>query len=116
MKYFKPLLLMTFIVVALSSCNEMRNRDLFKQTDYFVEQLETTYRSYGFSGEKRYTSDRKYRVMPIGRLINVRIEYEGSDRAYRELLDDLKSHYKNDPRVNNVYMNQLGTIMIDCRD
>lgn len=31
-------------------------------------------------------------------------------------IEDLKSHYKDDKRVNDVYRNNGGTIMIDCRN
>ena len=35
---------------------------------------------------------------------------------YKELENDLKEHYKNDKRVNDVFINNAGTIMIDCRN
>lgn len=54
--------------------------------------------------------------MPIGRLINVKILKAVTDDVYRDLEEDLESHYKNDRRVNNVYINNAGTIMIDCRN
>ena len=38
--------------------------------------------------------------MPMGRLINVRIEYVANDEEYEKVLNDLESHYKNDNRVN----------------
>lgn len=63
-----------------------------------------------------YTSDGEYRIMPLGRLINVRIERSVSDKDYYRLLEDLQSHYKNDSRVNDVYRCKAGTIMIDCRN
>lgn len=53
--------------------------------------------------------------MPIGRLINVKILKVVSDEVYNDLMEDLKSHYNKDKRVNNVYINNSGTIIIDCR-
>ena len=54
--------------------------------------------------------------MPIGRLINVKILKVVNYEVYKDLEEDLKSHYKNDKRVNNVYINKVGTIIIDCRN
>ena len=54
--------------------------------------------------------------MPIGRLINVKILKVVTDDVYKDLMEDLKSHYKKDTRVNNVYINNAGTIIIDCRN
>lgn len=100
-----------------ASCGRSRS-DLYKQTDYFVEQLDTTYKSYGLQGvsEKRFTEDRKYGVFPVGRLVNVRIEEYADDGEYEKLLKALEWHYRGDRRVNKVYRNQGGTITIDCRD
>jgi hypothetical protein len=54
--------------------------------------------------------------MPVGRLINVKIMEAVDNEVYKELEEDLKSHYKDDERVNDVYINNAGTIMIDCRN
>jgi hypothetical protein len=35
---------------------------------------------------------------------------------YEELKQDLKDHYEGNPKVNDVYICQAGTIMIDCRN
>lgn len=105
------------LCVAFSSCNEIKNKELFSITDEYVESLYTTYESYGmFGGNEKYTSDREYKVMPIGRLVNVRIEKVATDEEYEDLLEDLQHHYKGNSHVNNVYRCQAGTIMIDCRN
>lgn len=116
MKTINRIFILLIAAAALTACNELKYKDLFEQTDYFVEQLETTYQSYGFEGEPRYTSDREYRIMPIGRLINVRKEKTTGGPSYEELKDILKSHYKGDKRVNDVFINRYGTIIIDCRN
>lgn len=117
MKTINRIFILLIAAAALTACNELKYKDLFEQTDYFVEQLETTYQSYGLAGgEPRYTSDREYRIMPIGRLINVRKEKLDGGPSYEELKDILKSHYKGDKRVNDVFINGYGTIMIDCRN
>ena len=95
------------------------HRELFEKTDHFVEQLNTQYESYGLLGTDQYkvlTSDGRYQVMPIGRLINVKILEVVDDDAYRGLREDLANHYRNDNRVNDVYIAEAGTVMIDCRN
>ena len=115
-KIFNILLVIAF-TLTLSSCNEIKHKELFKITDKVVESLYTEYESYGlFGGKEEYTSDREYKVMPIGRLVNVRIEHEATDKEYEDLLEDLQSHYKGNSHVNQVYRCQAGTLMIDCRN
>ena len=115
MKYQK-ILSYLFIGVFFCSCSKIKNKELYEITDRVVDSLYTTYQSYGLQGESEYTKDNEYKVMPIGRLVNVRIEHEATDEEYDELIEELKSHYKGDSRVNNVYRCQAGTIMIDCRN
>ena len=38
------------------------------------------------------------------------------DEEYESLRKALESHYSGDSRVNRVYRNQAGTLMIDCRN
>lgn len=103
-------------IVLFASCSSRSN--LYEHTDYFVKQLSTTYQSYGLQGlsEKRTTRDSKYSVTPMGRLIIVKIEDYVSDDKYESLRKDLERHYKKDNRVNRVYINQAGTVVIDCRN
>ena len=94
-------------------------KELYKETDAFVQSLSTTYQSYGLLGgtnHSKTTSDGLYTVTPIGRLINVKIQKVVSDDEYEKLRKDLEKHYKNDKRVNNVYICGAGTVMIDCRN
>lgn len=108
--------LVLLLLCFLSSCNSHSN--LYKETDYFVGQLSTTYQSYGLQGmsEKKFTEDYKYSITPIGRLIIVKIEKCATNEEYMSLMKDLERHYKNDRRVNKVYINQGGTVVIDCRN
>jgi hypothetical protein len=70
------------------------------------------------NGEKyqKYTQDGLYKVMPVGRLINVRIEKTENGSDYEKLKNDLKEYYKNNTNVKDVYICGGGTIMIDCRN
>ncbi len=107
------------LLLTLCSCNNIKYSNLFEITDDFVEKLQTTYQSYGMLGGMKYTQytkDKEYKVNPMGRLINIRIEHYADDEEYESLRKALESHYSNDRRVNQVYRNQAGTIMIDCRN
>ena len=114
----KKLVLVLVLGMTLISCSQSK-RELYEVTDSFVESLDTEFSSYGLLSGKKYskkTTDGKYRVMPVGRLINVKILEVVEDRTYEELRDDLTDHYEDDNRVNKVYINQGGTIMVDCRN
>ena len=118
-KVGKRLFLCFVIIISLCSCNNIKYGELFEITDEFVEKLQTTYQSYGMLGGidyTTYTKDKEYKVFPMGRLINVRIERYADDDEYESLRKALESHYSGDRRVNKVYRNQAGTIMIDCRN
>lgn len=115
----KVIILIITAIVMLFSCDNVKYGELYGITDEFVEQLQTTYESYGMLGgmkHVKYTKDKEYKVFPMGRLINVRIERVASDEEYESLRKALESHYSKDSRVNQVYRNQAGTLMIDCRN
>lgn len=110
-------IILLFITITIFSCSN--KSELFKETDSFVESLQTEYKSYGVFGVNEYsktTSDGLYTISPIGRLINVKIQKVVSSEEYEDLKNDLESHYKDDRRVNSIYICQAGTIMIDCRN
>lgn len=116
MKKIIPLITALFL---LCGCSNIKYGELFEITDEFVEKLQTTYQSYGMLGgmdHTKYTKDKEYKVFPMGRLINVRIERYADDDEYESLRKALELHYSDDSRVNQVYRNQAGTIMIDCRN
>jgi len=115
----KKILVVAIALIALFGCNNSKSeKELMSKTDYFVESLQTTYQSYGMQGIENalYTSDGNYQIIPIGRLINVKIMNSDYDKSYTELKETLTKHYKGDFRVNDVYICNAGTIMIDCRN
>ena len=114
----KKILIYFIIFILIIGCSQSK-KELFKEADAFVESLETTYESYGLLGGTDHsitTSDGLYILTPIGRLINVKIQKVVSDDEYEKLRKNLEHHFKNDKRVNKVYICQAGTIMIDCRN
>jgi hypothetical protein len=117
MKKSLIIILSIAVSIIMSSCST--HADLYRHTDYFVEQLSTVYVSYGLAGlkYKRFTDDGKYGIFPTGRLINVRIESPyATTKDYENLRKDLERYYRGNPNVNKVYICQGGTIMIDCRN
>ena len=121
MKYY---LISVFSIFLIVSCSVIQKdselSELIEITDFFVESLDTKVIHYGRGPKayenKRETSDRFYRVVPLGRLINVKIQEKVSDEVYFELQEELQEYYKNDKRVNGVYVNKAGTINVDCRN
>lgn len=106
-----------FIVILIFGCST--KNELYKETDSFVQSLQTEYKSYGIFNVNEYsktTSDGLYTISPIGRLINVKIQKIVDSEEYELLKRDLEDHYKGDSRVNSIYICQAGTIMIDCRN
>ena len=114
----KKILICFVGLILIIGCSESK-KELYKVTDALVQSLETTYKSYGLLGGKDHsktTNDGLYTITPIGRLINVKIQKAVDDEEYKSLRKSLEAHYKNDSRVNKVYINQGGTIIIDCRN
>ena len=106
----------SFLLITLTSCSD-RN-ELYNITDGFVKSLSTSMESYGVfesGSDKKITSDNRYQVMPTGRLIIVKFIDYVDKKEYEKLKDDLTDHYSGDKRVNEVYINQGGTVVIDCR-
>ena len=124
MKLIKTLIILLTLLFSMS-CNiddSLKNiinpnTELYQITDDFVKSLQTK-ESYGFNGQEyiKYTNDSTYQIMPIGRLINVKLLKTVSDNEYETLKTDLKEHYKDSTHVNDVYICGGGTIMIDCRN
>lgn len=115
----KKIIIIFIVLFSFCNCNDIKYGELFEITDEFVEKLHTTYQSYGMLGGMeftKYTKNHEYKVFPMGRLINVRIERYADDGEYESLRKALESHYSGDSRVNQVYRNQAGTLMIDCRN
>jgi uncharacterized protein (DUF1919 family) len=95
------------------------NADLYEETDDFVESFTVggVY-SYGIFGPlhyEKFTSNGNYKIAPVGRLVNVRIEKEHDQSDYEDLAKKLRDRYKNNPNVKDVYISNGGTLIIDCR-
>ena len=112
------ILILSIYLFLIIGCSPSKS-ELFRETDSFVESLHITYESYGIlagSEHAKTTSDGLYTITPVGRLINVKIQKVVENGEYEELKQDLKEHYEGNIKVNDVYICQAGTIMIDCRN
>lgn len=111
-------LLSVIFMIGLTSCSKDDDNDkenieykaLFYTTDRFVQKL-------GYSGsnaDSETTSDRKYIVTSLGRLIIVKKNIT-SGPSYIEVREALYSHYRTNSIVKDIFINNGGTITIDCR-
>lgn len=92
-------------------------KSLFSKTDFFIDMLDTVYERYDAFGSKASdTSDGKFTVTPIGRLITVKKKYSAADIPNSKIIEALSSHYKKNSKVKDVFLNNGGTITIDCRN
>jgi len=118
----KKILIYFMCLIFILGCTARKEevyKELYKETDAFVQSLDTTYESYGVFGGTEHSveiNDVTYTIKPIGRLINVKIQKVVGADEYEKLRKDLEQHYKNDVRVNEVYICKAGTVMIDCRN
>lgn len=123
-KYYLNIMIALTVAImcfGVSSCSKdddelSKFTSLFSKTDYFIDMLDKVYESYDILGKKSSdTSDNNYTVTPIGRLIVVKKKSIASDVSYNEIKDALTKHYKNNIKVKDVYLNNAGTVTIDCR-
>ena len=122
---FKKVLIAVSIVVLAclmtTSCSkdpiaETKFASLFSTTDYFVDMLDSVYEHYDAFGKKaKDSSDGKYTVTPIGRLIVVKKKASAGSVTYAEIASALTTHYKSNSKVNKCFENENGTVTIDCR-
>lgn len=118
------LIISCITIFSLSSCSKDDDDDfednfsaLFAKTDYFIDMLDVVYEHYDAFGSKATeTSDGKFTVTPIGRLIVVKKKSYVTDVTYTDVAVALENHYRNNYKVNEVYINNGGTVTIDCRD
>jgi hypothetical protein len=94
------------------------NPELYEHTDHFVNSFDTEYESYGLAGlkHKRETKDGYYQIAPTGRMVLIKILEPVDKDVYEGLMEDLKSHYSENQKVNDVFINGGGTVTIDCRN
>lgn len=115
----KALKIILSIVVLSTLIFYVGNVKMFKTTNYFIEQLNTSYRSYGLEGLKYAKAITNFnspmQITPMGRLIIVKINKNVTGSRYNLIRTTLKIRYGFDNRVNDIYINNGGTICIDCR-
>ena len=120
---FIAIMIAAMLSVGFVSCSDDDDDDygqfksLFSKTDFFIDMLDTVYDRYDAFGSKASdTSDGKFTVTPIGRLITVKKKYSAADIPNSKIIEALSSHYKKNSKVKDVFLNNGGTITIDCRN
>ena len=121
----KIITLFTVLIIAvlstsIVSCSKSNDDDdnkyseyvsLFTTTDKMINNLPYS-GSGGTKSEK--TSDNNYIVTLIGRIITVKKNtYSGP--SYSAIQNALYDRYKKNSKVSDVFLNNAGTITIDCR-
>ncbi len=122
-KFLFHYVVVAFLTLAItSSCSsdddefDSTYTALFSTTDYFIDMLDKIYESYDLLGKKaKDTSDGKFTVTPMGRLIIVKKKASASSITYSNIESALKSHYQTSIKVKDVFINNGGTVTIDCR-
>lgn len=116
-------LLLAGVCLSTTSCSKDDDDDmmsqfssLFSRTDYFIDMLDTVYDRYdAFGSKSQDSSDGKYTVTPMGRLIVVKKKASAGSVSYADIESALTNHYKTNSKVKDVYQNNGGTVTIDCR-
>lgn len=115
---------------------QLKYSQVFEKVNYFVEQLNTIYDhydAYGKYAETVYMDTIRVTITPHMRIICVTLgqydcnAYQWADelsilieRAHyacesKKLVEALKEHYKDDTRINDIFINGNNYITIDCR-
>lgn len=121
MRNLKHYILLSLTVISLAvlcSCSRFRNRELYSITDDYIENL-YIYSSgrglFDLLGTEKHTGDGTISVQAVGKIIIVKLQYVADEGEYEKLKEQLADRYSSHPKVNRVYINQGGTIAIDCR-
>lgn len=113
-----PLAIMTSFILSCSSDDDSEDNKyaefsaLFSTTDKIINEL-----PYSGSGgvKSSTTSDYKYMVTLLGRIITVKKNNSSSTPSYYTIKEALLYRYKSNKKVSDVFLNNAGTITIDCR-
>lgn len=108
----KKLIYLFGLLIYLSSCN---NTNLYKITDEIISSIDEGSRYSIWQDNSEVTEEDKYTIIPIGKLIIIKINDYVSNEEYEKLKIKIERRYKNNKTVKNVFINGHGTITIDCR-
>ena len=111
----KKISLICMLTLMMSSCVKEQS-DLVDAVNHYIESFNTIH-SYGIvSRESKVTTNGTYTVSPIGRLVIVKINEPVGTEEYEKLQKVLSRRFKSNRCVRNVYINQGGTVVVDCRN
>lgn len=87
-------------------------KGMYRDISRTIDNIETG-SIYGFTGDTRHAGD--YSVTRLGKLIIVKIDGPASSERYEFLRLQISAFYALNKRVHDVYINEAGTIVVDCR-
>lgn len=103
--------LLGIIVIAIAALY-LPKMGMYRAISDNIERIEQG-RTYGLAGDTSYEG--VYEITRLGKLIIVKIDKPVSDNRYKFLRWQIATYYTFNKRVHNVYINQAGTVAVDCR-
>ena len=107
-------LVLFLIILSFTSCIEGQF-ELTPAVNKYIEQLVGMYYRFGIGGGEPTVTD-NFTITPLGRLIIVKYNSAEDNDKYDKLQKFLQRWYESDSRVRKVYINQGGTVVVDCRN
>lgn len=86
--------------------------DMYKNISKEITAISTG-SIYGLSGNSRVSKG--HTVTRLGKLVIVKINNPESSEQYDFLRWQIATFYKFNDRVHDVYINEMGTVVVDCR-
>ncbi len=108
----KALFVMLGLIIIAVAALYIPKTGMYRAISDNIERIEEG-RTYGFAGDTSYEG--VYEVTRLGKLIIVKIDKPVSDNRYKFLRWQIATYYTFNKRVHDVYINQGGTVAVDCR-
>lgn len=108
----KALFVMLGLIIIAVAVLYLPKMGMYSAISDNIERIEDG-RTYGLAGDTSYEG--VYEVTRLGKLIIVKIDKPVSDNRYKFLRWQIATYYTFNKRVHNVYINQGGTVAVDCR-
>lgn len=103
--------LLGLIIIAVAALY-LPKMGMYRAISDNIERIEEG-RTYGLAGYTSYEG--VYEVTRLGKLIIVKIDKPVSENRYKFLRWQIATYYTFNERVHDVYINQGGTVAVDCR-
>lgn len=108
----KTLIALLVIIIIAVAALYLPKMGMYRAISDNIERIEEG-RTYGLTGDTSYKG--VYEITRLGKLIIVKIDKPVSDSRYKFLRWQIATFYTFNNSVHDVYINQGGTISVDCR-